>query len=185
MAGGGQAASRPNSLVVSADDWGSNHAGAYGCTWINTPNFDRVAREGVLFNNLFTSNPKCSPCRATILTGRNTWQLKEAVNHMSIMPRDFAVYPDILEKNGYFSGCTGKGWGPGDYRSTGWPHNPAGKEWNAVKQAVPTPACWSSRPGVEPGIVPSVPSIWAPVATISDWLSVTRIWLLVFVGQFA
>ena len=129
---------RPNILFAIADDWGPDHAGAYGCEWVKTPAFDRVAKAGVLFRNAFTSNPKCSPCRASILTGRNTWQLKEAVNHTSIFPRDFAVYPDLLEAAGYFSGCTGKGWGPGDYTSTGWPHNPAGKEWNAVTSSVPT-----------------------------------------------
>jgi len=125
-------ATRPNILFAIADDWGPDHAGAYGCDWVKTPSFDRVAKAGVLFRNAFTSNPKCSPCRASILTGRNTWQLKEAVNHQSIFPRDFLVYPDVLEQAGYFSGCTGKGWGPGDYKSTGWPHNPAGKEWNAL-----------------------------------------------------
>src|SRR5690349_1704105 len=63
-----QQPTRPNILFIIFDDWsGSTHAGAYGCTWIKTPNFDRVAREGVLFKNAFTSNPKCSPCRASIL----------------------------------------------------------------------------------------------------------------------
>ena len=124
-----QPAKRPNILFCIHDDWGHQHAGAYGCTWVKTPNFDRIAREGVLFTNCFTSNPKCSPCRATILTGRNTWQLKEAISHFSIFPNEFAVYPDVLEKAGYFVGMTGKGWGPGDYESTGWPHNPAGKEF--------------------------------------------------------
>ena len=81
-----QATRRPNILFIIFDDWSHGHAGAYGCTWIKTPNFDRVAREGVLFTNCFTSNPKCSPCRASILTGRNTWQLKEAVSHFSIFP---------------------------------------------------------------------------------------------------
>jgi len=128
---------QPNILLAIADDWSAGHAGAYGCQWIKTPAFDRVAKAGVLFRNAFTSNPKCSPCRATMLTGRNTWQLKEAVNHMSVFPRDFPVYPDLLEQAGYFSGCTGKGWGPGDFKSTGWPHNPAGREWNAVKLQPP------------------------------------------------
>ena len=63
---------RPNILFIIFDDWGWQHAGAYGSSWVKTPNFDRVAREGVLFKNTFTSNPKCSPCRASILTGRNT-----------------------------------------------------------------------------------------------------------------
>lgn len=124
-----QSAKRPNILFFIADDWGMGHAGAYGCKWISTPNFDRVAREGVLFNNAFTSNPKCSPSRASILTGRNTWQLKEAINHMSIFPSEFAVYPSILEEAGYTVGLTGKGWGPGDFQSTGFKHNPAGHEY--------------------------------------------------------
>ena len=41
---------------------------------------------------------KCSPCRASILTGRNTWQLEEAVSHGGLFPAKFAVYPDLLEK---------------------------------------------------------------------------------------
>jgi N-sulfoglucosamine sulfohydrolase len=124
-----QTAKRPNILFVIADDWGHNHAGAYGCTWVKTPSFDRIAKEGVLFKNCFTSNPKCSPSRATILTGRNSWQTKEAVSHQSIFPNDFPVYPGLLEKSGYFVGMTGKGWGPGDFKSTGWDHNPAGHEF--------------------------------------------------------
>jgi arylsulfatase A-like enzyme len=119
----------PNILFVIADDWGHSHAGAYGCEWVRTPNFDRVARQGVLFTNCFTSNPKCSPSRATMLTGRNSWQLKEAVNHYSIFPSEFPVYPSLLEKAGYFAGYTGKGWGPGDFKSTGFEHNPAGREF--------------------------------------------------------
>ena len=110
--------SRPNILFIIFDDWnGSTHAGAYGCTWIKTPNFDRIAREGVLFKNAFTSNPKCSPCRASILTGRNTWQLREAVSHNGLFPAGFEIYPDLLEKAGYFVGLTGKGWGPGDFKT--------------------------------------------------------------------
>ncbi|AGA28769.1 sulfatase family protein [Singulisphaera acidiphila] len=117
---------RPNILFIIFDDWGWNHAGAYGCSWIKTPNFDRVAREGVLFKNAFTSNPKCSPCRASILTGRNSWQLEEAACHYGIFPRKFAVYPELLEAAGYTVGLTGKGWGPGDHQSTGFTRNPAG-----------------------------------------------------------
>lgn len=128
---------RPNIFFAIADDWG-RQAGAYGNHWINTAAFDRVAKAGALIENAFTSNPKCSPCRASILTGRNTWQCKEAVDHYSIFPSDLTVYPDVLERGGYFTGCTGKGWGPGDYKSTGWPHNPAGKEWNSIQSPVPT-----------------------------------------------
>lgn len=133
-----QPAKRPNILFMIADDWGHGHASAYGCNWIKTPAFDRVAREGVLFTNAFTSNPKCSPCRATILTGRNSWQLKEAINHMSIFPNEFSIFTAELEKAGYFVGMTGKGWGPGDFRSTGYSHNPAGKEFQKRTLKPPT-----------------------------------------------
>src|SRR5919106_780726 len=124
---------RPNILFIIFDDWnGSTHAGAYGCTWIDTPNFDRIAREGVLFKNAFTSNPKCSPCRASILTGRNTWQLKEAVSHNGLFPAGFEVYPDLLEKSGYTIGLTGKGWGPGDFRTAAkFTRNPAGPSFDS------------------------------------------------------
>lgn len=133
-----QAQRRPNILFVIADDWGYGHAGAYGCGWVKTPGFDRVARSGVLFTNTFTSNPKCSPCRATILTGRNSWQTKEAVSHYSVFPRDFAVYPQVLEDAGYYVGLTGKGWGPGDFKSTGWERNPAGPSFDRLKAKPPT-----------------------------------------------
>src|SRR5262249_49932030 len=63
--------------------------------------------------------------------------LREAVNHMSIFPTEFAVYPAELEKAGYFVGMTGKGWGPGDFKSTGWKHNPAGPEYMGATQKVP------------------------------------------------
>src|SRR5262245_1112831 len=132
------AATRPNILFIIFDDWnGSTHAGAYGCTWIKTPNFDRVAREGVLFRNAFTSNPKCSPCRASILTGRNTWQLKEAVCHNGIFPSGFETYPDLLETAGYLVGLTGKGRGTGDFRACGRTRNPAGPGFDNLKQDVP------------------------------------------------
>ena len=117
---------RPNILLAIADDWGFGHAGAYGCKWVRTPAFDRVAREGILFRNCFTSNPKCSPSRASLLTGRNTWQLEEASCHFGSFAAHWPVYPDLLERAGYRVGFTGKGWGPGDWQSGGRKQNPAG-----------------------------------------------------------
>jgi N-sulfoglucosamine sulfohydrolase len=132
-----QAPARPNILFIIFDDWGWQHAGSYGCSWVKTPNFDRVASEGILFNHAFTSNPKCSPCRASILTGRNTWQLEEASCHNGIFPSKFVMYPDLLEKGGYAVGLTGKGWGPGDFKSTGFPRNPAGPSFDEQKLQPP------------------------------------------------
>lgn len=103
----------PNILFAIADDWSYPHAGAYGCKWVQTPAFDRVAREGLLFSNAYTPNAKCAPSRACVLTGRNSWQLKAACNHMAYFPLEFGTFPEALERAGYFVGMTGKGWAPG------------------------------------------------------------------------
>jgi N-sulfoglucosamine sulfohydrolase len=132
-----QDARRPNILFIIADDWSWGHAGAYGCKWIKTPAFDRIAREGVLFNNAFTNNPKCSPCRASILTGRNTWQLEEAMCHFGLFRAKWPVYPELMERAGYHVGHTGKGWGPGDFQSGGFPRNPAGPAYQKSRHEPP------------------------------------------------
>lgn len=128
---------KPNILFIIYDDWGWRDAGVYGSTWVKTPNFDRIAKEGILFKNAYTSNPKCSPCRASILTGRNTWQLEEAACHNGLLPAKFAVYPDLMESGGYSIGLTGKGWGPGDFKHSGRQRNPAGPSFDEHKITPP------------------------------------------------
>ena len=73
-----KAASRPNILFCIMDDASYMHMSAYGCEWMDTPGFDRLAEEGILFQNAYTPNAKCAPSRSSILTGRNSWQLEEA-----------------------------------------------------------------------------------------------------------
>jgi N-sulfoglucosamine sulfohydrolase len=104
---------RPNILFAVADDWGFGHAGAYGCRWVKTPAFDRVAAGGMLFEQAYTPNAKCAPSRACILTGRNSWQLKAGANHESYFPPEFRTYAEALALNGYTVGETAKGWAPG------------------------------------------------------------------------
>ncbi len=131
---------RPNFLFIIFDDMSWDSVGAYGNTWIKTPNLDRLAKEGALFRHAFTSNPKCSPCRASILIGRNTWQLEELSVHNSIFPRKWEVYPDLLEAAGYSVGLTGKGWGPGDFKNHGRTRNPAGPSFDEHKNEPPASA---------------------------------------------
>ncbi len=104
---------RPNILFAIADDWSFGHASAYGCKWVNTPAFDRVAKDGILFTRAYTPNAKCAPSRAAILTGRYSWQLGEAANHMNFFPPKYGSFMEQLEAAGYFTGYTGKGWAPG------------------------------------------------------------------------
>ncbi|TBW28042.1 sulfatase [Gramella sp. KN1008] len=104
---------RPNILFCILDD-ASPHMSAYGYDWIETPAFDRLAEDGVLFKNAYTPNAKCAPSRSIVLTGRNSWQLEEAANHVNNFPEKFRTFPEVLRKNGYVTAKTGKGWGPGD-----------------------------------------------------------------------
>ena len=132
-------AKKPNILFCIADDWSWPHASAYGCTFVKTPNFDRVAREGILFQNCFTSNPKCSPSRACLITGMHTWQLEEACDHHGVFPAKFKGYPDMLEQQaGYLVGFTGKPWAPGDFKEGGWTRNPVGDAFNKFSLKPPT-----------------------------------------------
>ncbi len=115
---------RPNILFAIADD--ASHCSAYGHAFVNTRHFDRVAKKGILFTNAFTTNPKCAPSRASILTGRHTWQNRESCLHWNYWPENLPVYTDLLEDAGYHVGYTGKGWGPGDWKRCGRTRNPAG-----------------------------------------------------------
>ncbi len=124
---------RPNILFCIMDD-ASPHMGVYGCEWINTPTFDRLASRGVLFTNAYTPNAKCAPSRANIITGRNSWQLEEAANHVVNFPAKFKTFPEVLRENGYVTGKTGKGWGPGNSGLVeGKPRLLIGESYSSIK----------------------------------------------------
>ena len=120
----------PNILFAIADDQSFPHASAYGFKQVNSTGFDMVANNGVLFNNAFVAAPQCSPSRASILTGKNIWQIEEAGTHASHFPKKFRVFTDILEESGYDLGYTGKAWAPGNWKIEGWERNPVGPEFN-------------------------------------------------------
>ena len=111
---------QPNILFLIADDWSFPHAGIYGDPVVRTPTFDRLAAEGALFTNAYTASPSCSPSRASILLGRYPHQNGAGGNLWSEFPNAHPTYVQILEKAGYFSGSTRKGWGPGDHQSHGF-----------------------------------------------------------------
>ncbi len=117
---------RPNILYCLGDDYAWPHAGAYGDKVIRTPTFDRVAREGALFNHAFCAAPSCTPSRAAMLTGQAPHRLEEGGNLHGFLPAKFKVYPDLLEESGYHVGFTRKGWGPGNVEAGGRKRNPAG-----------------------------------------------------------
>lgn len=135
---------RPNILFCLADDASVQHFGAHGSSWVETPVFDRIAKGGLLFTNAYTPNAKCAPSRASILTGRNPWQLEELGNHLAFWPEKYVSVIESMERNHYVTGYTGKGWGPGiALTQNGKPRHVTGKAYNEVQL---TPMTTGIRP---------------------------------------
>jgi len=128
---------RPNILFCMSDDQTWLHTSVAGDPVIKTPNFDRLAREGILFTNSFTSCPSCAPSRAAILTGQNFWRLEEGGLLFGRLKKKFPIYTKLLSDAGYVVGQTGKGYGPAnqDFDYT-W-KNPCGKVWEKFLKKMP------------------------------------------------
>ncbi len=124
---------RPNILFAIADDMSYGHTSYDGYPEVKTPAFDKIANEGMVFTHAYVSTSSCSPSRASILTGRNGYELEEGAVLWSYLPEKFQVYPDILQQYGYHIGYTGKGWGPGNLDIANRKVNPAGTSYNEIK----------------------------------------------------
>lgn len=129
---------RPNILFVITDDQSAMHAGAYGDTATKTPAFDRIAREGVLFEHAYTASPSCAPSRSAILTGRHIWEVEEGGILLGMLRSKFQVFTLMLEDGGYELGATGKTWGPGRL-GPGWTRNIFGKVFAEERTVEPPP----------------------------------------------
>lgn len=124
-------AAPPNIFFIITDDMSWAHMGAYGSDEVDTPNLDRLAREGVIFDNAFVSTPSCTPSRASILTGRNGFELEEGATLWGYLPAKFPTYTGLLTERGYRVGATGKGWAPGFLIDRDV--NPAGQPYNQIR----------------------------------------------------
>lgn len=114
------ASDRPNVLFVFADDWG-RYASIYGQSEpgsmndvVKTPNFDALAKKGVLFTRAFVNAPSCTPCRSSLLSGQYFWRTgRGAILQGAVWDSSIPTFPLLLEKSGYAIGHTGKVWSPG------------------------------------------------------------------------
>jgi len=146
-----KAVKRPNILILMSDNHSDIHLGAYGDKVVKTPHIDKLATEGIKFNNAFAQSPSCSPARAAMLAGQDVWRLGDAANLWGGFPK-IDVYTDIMEKAGYHVGIEGKGWGPGKAEVDGWERNPGGERYgsfeefyNEIEKGAPWMYWYSSR----------------------------------------
>jgi arylsulfatase A len=111
--------SKPNIVVILADDLGYGDIGTFGATDIRTPNIDKLAAKGLKLTSFYSTSPVCSPTRAALITGRYPRRL--GIDHV-FFPESFTGIPaeevtiaEALKGNGYQTAIFGK-WHLGHHR---------------------------------------------------------------------
>jgi len=95
---------RPNLLVVTSDTTRADHIHAYGHKRISTPNIDRLAQEGALFENAYSQIAVTGPSHTTIFTGQGTWSHGTLLNGIPT-PADQRMVSEALSEAGYRTGA--------------------------------------------------------------------------------
>ena len=98
---------RPNLVLIIADDMAWNDCGAYGHPHIQTPNLDRMARQGLRFDQAFLTTSSCSPSRSSIITGKYPHQTDAEQLHWPL-PGYNITFVELLKSAGYWTAQSGK-----------------------------------------------------------------------------
>jgi len=101
-----RAADRPNIIFIMSDDHAAHAISAYGSRVNQTPNIDRLAREGMLLRNVFVTNSICTPSRAAILTGQ--YAHLNGVPVFNRFDSSRMTVARLLQQGGYYTGMIGK-----------------------------------------------------------------------------
>jgi len=100
----------PNILLIVSEDNGPE-LGSYGGPYARTPNLDRLAEQGVRFENAFVPYSVCSPSRAAFLTGLypvQNGQIGLATHKFAMYRKDTPNFATLLKSSGYYTGLIGK-----------------------------------------------------------------------------
>ena len=102
-----QASSRPNILLIYSDDHSAEAVGVYGSRINETPHLDRIASEGMVFDNAFCTNGICAPARAVVLTGVHS-HLNGVRDNGGRLDQSRMTFPRLLQSSGYNTALIGK-----------------------------------------------------------------------------
>ena len=117
---------KPNIILFIADDVSWDDLGCYGNLEVKTPNIDKLASQGIRFENFFLTASSCSPSRNSIITGRYPHNTGACELHTE-PPIEMVSLPEILKQNGYYTGHSGK-FHMGKYAMRGFDVSTQGKE---------------------------------------------------------
>jgi arylsulfatase A-like enzyme len=98
---------RPNIIFIMSDDHGYQAISAYSDRLVQTPNIDRIAKEGMLFTNACVTNSLCAPSRAVILTGKHC-QINGKIDNRFPFDTTQVTFPQLLHAAGYQTAMFGK-----------------------------------------------------------------------------
>ncbi|MEM7656830.1 MAG: sulfatase [Bacteroidota bacterium] len=102
-----EAPQRPNILFIMADDHAQRAISAYTDELIQTPNLDRIAKDGMLFRNSFVTNSICAPSRAAILSGKYS-HINGKLDNLDTFDGDQWTFIKELQSAGYYTSVIGK-----------------------------------------------------------------------------
>lgn len=100
--------SRPNIILMMADDLGYGDTGFTGNKVIETPNLDQIANEGAVMTNFHAGGPVCSPTRGTFVTGRHYFRYGIFSANIGHLPKQEITIAEVLKDKGYTTGHFGK-----------------------------------------------------------------------------
>ena len=119
------AADQPNVLFIAVDDL-RPELGCYGNTIVKSPNIDRLASRGIVFNHAYVQQAVCSPSRTSLMTGlrRDVTKVWDLETHFRVAQPECVTLPQYLKANGYHCAALSKIYHKGfeDGRSWSEPH---------------------------------------------------------------